>query len=110
MTSYKLIPYGISNFEQVRRENLYYADKTEYISKMENAGNFLFLIRPRRFGKSLFLSMLRYYYDVQEKDNFGNLFSGLWTPFRSCGLRRIRHRWQEVFRCCIWTFQGSEET
>lgn len=78
MTSYKLIPYGISNFEQVRRENLYYADKTEYIPKMENAGNFLFLIRPRRFGKSLFLSMLRYYYDVQEKDNFGNLFSGLW--------------------------------
>lgn len=78
MTSYKLIPYGVSNFEQVRRENLYYADKTEYIPKMENAGNFLFLIRPRRFGKSLFLSMLRYYYDVQEKDNFGNLFSGLW--------------------------------
>lgn len=78
MTSYKLIPYGISNFEQVRRENLYYADKTEYIPKMENAGNFLFLIRPRRFGKSLFLSMLRYYYDIQEKDNFGNLFSGLW--------------------------------
>ena len=78
MTSYKLIPYGVSNFEQVRRENLYYADKTEYIPKMENAGNFLFLIRPRRFGKSLFLSMLRYYYDILEKDNFGNLFSGLW--------------------------------
>ncbi len=45
---------------------------------MEAAGNFLCLIRPRRFGKSLFLSMMRYYYDVCEKDNFSSLFSGLW--------------------------------
>ena len=78
MASYKLIPYGISDFAQVRREDKYYVDKTMYLPKMEAAGNFLFLIRPRRFGKSLFLSMMRCYYDILEKDNFHNLFSGLW--------------------------------
>lgn len=78
MASYKLIPYGISDFSQVRREDKYYADKTMYLPKMETAGNFLFFIRPRRFGKSLFLSMMRYYYDILEKDNFSNLYSGLW--------------------------------
>ena len=78
MASYKLIPYGISDFAQVRREDKYYADKTMYLPKMETAGNFLFFIRPRRFGKSLFLSMMRYYYDILEKDNFNNLYSGLW--------------------------------
>lgn len=75
---YKLIPYGISDFAQLRRENKYYVDKTMYLPKLENAGNFLFLIRPRRFGKSLFLSMLRCYYDINERDNFRNLFDGLW--------------------------------
>ena len=59
MAPYKLIPYGISDFAQVREEDKYYADKTMYLPKMEAAGNFLFLIRPRRFGKSLFLSMMR---------------------------------------------------
>ena len=78
MASYKLIPYGISDFAQVRHEDKYYVDKTMYLPKMEEAGNFLFLIRPRRFGKSLFLSMMRYYYDVCEKGNFNNLFAGLW--------------------------------
>ena len=78
MASYRLIPYGISDFAQVRREDKYYADKTMYLPKMETAGNFLFFIRPRRFGKSLFLSMMRYYYDILEKDNFSSLYSGLW--------------------------------
>ena len=88
MASYKLIPYGISDFAQVRGEDKYYVDKTMYLPKMEVAGNFLFLIRPRRFGKSLFLSMMRHYYDVNEKDKFSDLFSGLWieqnpTPLRA---------------------------
>ena len=56
MASYRLIPYGISDFAQVRREDKYYADKTMYLPKMETAGNFLFFIRPRRFGKSLFIT------------------------------------------------------
>ena len=55
MENYKLLPYGISNYVQVRREGLFLVDKTMYLERMERAGNFLFLIRPRRFGKSLFL-------------------------------------------------------
>ena len=94
MESYKLIPYGISDFAQVRREDKYYADKTMYLPKMEAAGNFLFLIRPRRFGKSLFLSMMRCYYDILEKDNFQNLFSGLWiekNPTPLMGTFQVLH-------------------
>ena len=67
MATYKALPYGISDFGQIRNESLYLVDKSMYIETMEKAGHFLFLIRPRRFGKSLFLSMLRYYYDIAEK-------------------------------------------
>ena len=78
-TDFKLIPYGISNFKQVRSENKYLVDKTMYFEKMEQAGNFLFLVRPRRFGKSLFLNMLEAYYDVNEKYGFEELFRGLYV-------------------------------
>ena len=76
---FKLIPYGIANFKQVRQENKYLVDKTMYFERMERAGNFLFLVRPRRFGKSLFLNMLEAYYDINEKDNFPELFKGLYV-------------------------------
>ena len=76
---FKLIPYGIANFKQVRQENKYLVDKTMYFERMERAGNFLFLVRPRRFGKSLFLNMLEAYYDINEKDNFSELFKGLYV-------------------------------
>lgn len=79
MNTYKLLPYGISDFRRIRKENYYYVDKSAYIQRMEDVASFLFLIRPRRFGKSLFLSMLRYYYDINEKENFGELFKGLWV-------------------------------
>ena len=78
MADFKRIPYGISNFKQLRREGKYFVDKSMYISQLEEADNFLFLIRPRRFGKSMFLNMLRAYYDVNEADNFDTLFDGLW--------------------------------
>ena len=71
------IPYGVSDFKTVRNEGLYYIDKTGYIPILEQAGRFLFFVRPRRFGKSLFLDMLRCYYDLAEKDNFDALFGGL---------------------------------
>ena len=51
----KGIPYGVANFEQVRKENLYYVDKTMYLPLLEETSDYLFLIRPRRFGKSVFL-------------------------------------------------------
>ena len=56
-TAYKALPYGISNFRRIREENYYFVDKSSYIPVLEDAASFLFLIRPRRFGKSLFLSM-----------------------------------------------------
>ena len=74
MGQYKLLPYGISNYYQIKRDGLYMVDKTMYLERMERAGNFLFLIRPRRFGKSLFLSMMESYYDIEAKDKFDLLF------------------------------------
>ena len=65
----KSIPYGLSDFKRVLEEDYYYVDKTKYIPLIEEYGNFLYLIRPRRFGKSLFLNMLDFYYNkVYEKD------------------------------------------
>ena len=78
MEKIKLLPYGISDFRQVRKEGKYFVDKTKYIPVMEETDNFLFLVRPRRFGKSVFLSMLRAYYDINEKDKFQEEFAGLW--------------------------------
>jgi hypothetical protein len=68
----------MSNFQELTLKNYYYVDKTEYIKKFEKTGRFLFLLRPRRFGKSLFLSMLQTYYDVSERENFSKYFAGTW--------------------------------
>ncbi|MCR5180897.1 MAG: AAA family ATPase [Bacteroidaceae bacterium] len=57
----KQLPLGIADFERIVRENYYYVDKTEYIPALERTSSYLFLVRPRRFGKSLLLSMLRPY-------------------------------------------------
>ena len=78
MAAYKALPYGISDFRQIRRESLYFVDNSMYLETMEQAGHFLFFIRSRRFGKSLFLSMLRYYYDINAGENFAEMFRGLW--------------------------------
>lgn len=64
------IPYGISDFVRMRTENYYYVDKTMYLSLIEDTASYIFMIRPRRFGKSLFLSMMKAYYDILQKDRF----------------------------------------
>ena len=74
----KQIPYGIQNFVQVITQNYYYVDKTMYIPKLEDSHNNLFCIRPRRFGKSVLLSMLHAYYDCRTKDKFQEWFGDLW--------------------------------
>ena len=69
------LPYGISNFERLVRDNYYYVDKTKYIEKLEQRDEpYIFFLRPRRFGKSLFVSQLRYYYGLEYKDDFNKLF------------------------------------
>lgn len=78
METIKGIPYGMSNFEDVITQNRYYVDKTMYIPMLEDQANYLIFIRPRRFGKSLLLSMLRSYYDLSQKDKFQQLFGNLW--------------------------------
>ena len=74
MNKLKQIPYGISDFKDIKENNYYYIDKTRYIETIENSPKYLFLIRPRRFGKSLFLSVLESYYDVYFKEHFNNIF------------------------------------
>jgi hypothetical protein len=75
----KRIPYALTNFEKIRTENYLYVDKTRFIEQMENEPTeYNFLIRPRKFGKSLFTSVLDYYYDVRHKDKFQQLFGDLY--------------------------------
>ena len=86
--SVRLLPLGISDFGLVLKQGCYYVDKTMYIPRLEIASNYLFLVRPRRFGKSLLLSMLKSYYDINEKDCFDDYFGQLWigshpTPYRN---------------------------
>lgn len=91
---YKLLPYGISNYAQVVREGKYLVDKTMYLERMEQAGNFLFLIRPRRFGKSLFISMMKSYYDIEERENFDTLFGDTYVgkhPTPECNQYQVLH-------------------
>ena len=78
MSHVKQLPYGISDFETVMQDGLYYVDKTMYIPLLEDQPRNLMFIRPRRFGKSLLLSMLKTYYDKAKKDKFEELFGSLW--------------------------------
>ena len=70
-------PYGISDFRDIVLNQYYYCDRTDRIPALEEAGKYLLFIRPRRFGKSLLLSMLANYYDVAGKDEFKSLFGTL---------------------------------
>ncbi|WP_035291694.1 ATP-binding protein [Clostridium sp. KNHs214] len=74
----KRIPYGISNFQVLREKNYLYVDKTSYIEILDRYAPYQFFIRPRRFGKSLFISMLENYYDINKKDKFQELFGDLY--------------------------------
>ncbi len=69
-------PYGIADFKAIITEGYFYCDRTDKIPLLENAKSQLF-IRPKRFGKSLILSMLENYYDVAKTDEFDTLFGHL---------------------------------
>ena len=70
----KKIPYGISDFKLLKTGNYYFIDKTNYIEECEKYGRFLMFLRPRRFGKSLFVAILEAYYDIYFKDEFEAIF------------------------------------
>ena len=72
----KRLPKGISNYETIVRENYIYVDKTMYIEKLENlADRTIMFLRPRKFGKTLFTSVLENYYDINKREEFETLFS-----------------------------------
>ena len=70
MEAIKSMLYGMSNFAAVMGQNCYYVDKTMYLPLIEDTASYIFMIRPRRFGKSLFLSIMKAYYDILQKDRF----------------------------------------
>ena len=74
----KQVPYGVADFATVIEQNLYYVDKTMFLPELEKQPRNLFFIRPRRFGKSIFLSMLYSYYDCTQSHKFQSLFGNLW--------------------------------
>ncbi|GAP72549.1 AAA ATPase [Candidatus Symbiothrix dinenymphae] len=75
----KRLPYGNSNFKSIMTENYAYVDKTRFVEQLENEANkYQFFIRPRKFGKSLFSSLLENYYDVNRAKDFDKLFGGLY--------------------------------
>lgn len=85
----KQVPYGVSDFATVMSQNLYYVDKTMFLPELEKQPRNLFFVRPRRFGKSLFLSMLYSYYDCNQKECFEKLFGNLWIGQHPTSLQGI---------------------
>jgi hypothetical protein len=84
----KKILYGTSHFPSMIRENGYYVDKTRYIAELEKLGaKVLTFLRPRRFGKSLFISMLEAYYDINTADQFDEIFGELYIGKNPTELR-----------------------
>lgn len=78
MCEIKRLPYGVSDFVSIITRNRYYVDKTTYLAQLERETDTIIFIRPRRFGKSLFLSMMEAYYDKAMCDRFDELFGNLW--------------------------------
>lgn len=78
MCEIKRLPYGISDFVSIITRNRYYVDKTTYLAQLERETDTIIFIRPRSFGKSLFLSMMEAYYDKAMRDRFDELFGNLW--------------------------------
>ena len=83
----KELPYGVQDFLTIVEQNIYYVDKTMYIPELEKEARNLFFIRPRRFGKSVFLGMLHAYYDCHTKDKFQEWFGDLWIGKRPTSLQ-----------------------
>lgn len=121
----KRLPYGIYDFVSVIEQNQYYVDKTMYLPKLEEQPSNIILIRPRRFGKSIFLSMLHAYYDCRMKSKFQSLFGNLWigkhpTPLQGKyqilhldfsyvggGIEKLEENFNEYCRCSLNEFMDT---
>ena len=95
----KRIPYGLTDFVRIRTEDWYFVDKTKYIEILENyPDNYVMFLRPRRFGKTLFLAILDAYYNVQFKDDFDLLFKDTYIH---------AHKTKEANSYCMLMFNFS---
>jgi hypothetical protein len=82
------MPYGVSDFYKIATGNFAFIDKTPYIEKLENRAEYIMFLRPKRFGKSMIVSMLEYYYDYKYENNFKEIFGKTWigsnpTPLKN---------------------------
>ena len=88
----KKLPYGISNYEELVEDNYYYVDKTKYIEKLESlAEKRIMFLRPRKFGKTLFTSVIENYYDIKKKDKFDRLFGNTYIGKNPTKLKNSYH-------------------
>ena len=86
------LPTGISNYEEIVRDNYIYVDKTMYIEKLEDLSDKkIMFLRPRKFGKTLFTSTLENYYDILKKDDFETLFSNTYIGKNPTKLKNSYH-------------------
>lgn len=70
-------PYGLADFYKIREGGYFYVDRTDRIPLIKEVSSQLLFLRPRRFGKSLWLSTLENYYDLARAEDFDRLFGGL---------------------------------
>ena len=88
----KKLPYGISNYEELIEDGYYYVDKTMYIEKLENlAEKRILFLRPRKFGKTLFTSMIENYYDIKKIDEFEKLYRDTYIGKNPTKLKNSYH-------------------
>ena len=111
----KKIPYCISNFERIITKNFIYVDKTRFIELLEKEqSDYYFLIRPRKFGKSLFLSMLEHYYDIRFESKFNELFGELYIGKKPTPNHNkyfvIRFSFSGLNTCSVEEFKDSFAT
>ena len=92
------LPIGVQSFAHLRQEGYLYVDKTKYIHELVNGSKQYFLSRPRRFGKSLFLSTLKAYWQGQKE-----LFSGLYIAVEE---EKSAHPWQ-AYPVFVFDFNGK---
>jgi len=86
-------PYGIADFRRIRREGRVYVDRTAHIRDLEALGDVLVFLRPRRFGKSLWIQTLATYYDLRYADAFDEIFGGLAIASGEPGPTPLRNRY-----------------
>ena len=88
----KKLPYGISNYQELIEDNYYYVDKTKYIEKLENlAEKRIMFLRPRKFGKTLFTSVLENYYDIKKTEEFKELYKDTYIGKNPTNLKNSYH-------------------